>query len=121
VNSRERAIFRRRWAALAGQRRREGGPAWATGDSGSHSGKTTGGRLTTGQRCPEVVRRQAKLADMRRQAILLARRMLDSMRPGQQLAEQQGNDEEEMTPATHGWVRLAVLDDRPNRPGRAGL
>ena len=83
------------WAALAGQRRREGSPA--LGDRRFRQPQRQDNRLQAdyrGQRCPKVVRRQAKLADMRRQAILLARRMLDSMRPGQQLAEQQGNNEE---------------------------
>ena len=52
------------------------------------------------------MRRQAKLADMRRQAILLARRMLDSMRPAANWPSRRKR-RGKMTPATHGKVRLA--------------
>ena len=82
-------------AALAGQRRRESSPA--PGDRRFRQPQRQDNRRQADHRWqggPEVVRRQAQLADVRRQAIFLARRMLDSMRPGQQLAEQQGNNEE---------------------------
>jgi hypothetical protein len=47
------------------------------------------------------MRRQAKLADMRRQAIIVARRMLDRVRPRRQLGEEEHDNEKETAQMKH--------------------
>jgi len=54
-----------------------------------------------GQRRAQIVRRQTKLAGMRRQGLVIPRRMLDGMRPRQQLGEDKGGNEKEMTQRIH--------------------
>lgn len=54
-----------------------------------------------GQRRPQVVRRHAELAGMRRQRLVISRRMLDGMRPRQQLGEEKDGNEKEMTQRIH--------------------
>ena len=47
------------------------------------------------------MRRQAKLAGMRRQAVIVARRMLDRMRPRRQLGEEEHGNEKEVAQMKH--------------------
>ncbi|MBS1138928.1 MAG: hypothetical protein H6R13_381 [Proteobacteria bacterium] len=53
------------------------------------------------QRGAKIMRCQAKLASMSRQAVLVARRMLDRMRPRRQLGEEENGDEKEATQMKH--------------------
>ena len=53
------------------------------------------------QRCAEIMRRQAKLAGMRRQAFLVARRMLDRVRSRRQLGEEEDSNEKELAQLKH--------------------
>ena len=62
------------------------------------------------QRCAEIMRRQAKLAGMRRQTILVVRRMPDGMRPRRQLGEAENGNEKEMAQRIHG-ASLIGQDD----------
>lgn len=55
------------------------------------------------------MRRQAKLAGMRGQRFVIARRMLDRMRPGQQLGEDERGNEQEMTPDRHSFSGLRPI------------
>ena len=45
------------------------------------------------QRRAQIMRCQTELADMGRQAIVIARRMLDGMRPRRQLGEEENGNE----------------------------
>jgi len=57
------------------------------------------------------MRCQTKLAGMRRQAILVARRMLDGMRPRRQLGEEENGNEKEVAQRIHD-VSLIDLDEQ---------
>ena len=57
------------------------------------------------------MRCQTQLAGMRRQCALLARRMLDRMRPDRQLGEDEDRDKQEMTQGIHD-DRLINLDEQ---------
>ena len=59
----------------------------------------------------QIVRRQAKLADMLRQAIILIRHMLDRMRPARQLGEEECENEKEMAQGSQS-NRLIHLDEQ---------
>lgn len=60
----------------------------------------------------EIMRRQTKRADMRRQAIIVARRMLDGVRPRRQLGEEEHDNEKETTQMKH----LFSLSGQPYVP-----
>ena len=60
------------------------------------------------QGCTKIMRRQAKLAGMRRQTILVARSMLDGMRPRRQLGEEENGNEKEVAQLKH-LFSLSVL------------
>lgn len=47
------------------------------------------------------MRRQTKLAGMRRQTVIIARRMLDGVRPRRQLGEEEHDDEKETAQMKH--------------------
>lgn len=53
------------------------------------------------QGCPEVVGREAQLADMGRQRPFLAGGMLDGMRPRRQLGEEENGNEKELAQRIH--------------------
>lgn len=54
-----------------------------------------------GQCCAKIMRCQAKLAGMRRQALLVARRMLDRVRSRRQLGEEENSNEKELAQLKH--------------------
>ena len=56
------------------------------------------------------MRRQAQRAGMRRQTVLVIRRMPDGMRPRRQLGEEQDSNEQDVTQGTHG-LSLIDLDE----------
>lgn len=53
------------------------------------------------QGATKVVRRQAQQAGVRRQRLVIPCCMLDGMRPRQQLGEDKGSNEEQMTQGIH--------------------
>jgi hypothetical protein len=58
------------------------------------------------QRRTEIVCGKTKFASMRRQAILVVRRVPEGMRPRRQLGEQENGDEKEMAQRIHGLVSI---------------
>ncbi len=121
VNRKKRAISEAGRAALGGNRRREGATVVCRKGFGNHLNGQHGrqGRQRW-QRRTEIMRRQTELAGVGRQAILVARRMLDRVRPHRQLGEEEHDDEKEMAQhqisvSVQQYVGMAGL----NRPGAA--
>ncbi|MBS1131690.1 MAG: hypothetical protein H6R16_2692 [Proteobacteria bacterium] len=102
VDHRIRQISEKRWTALRRDWRREG---VTTFDRQNFRNELEGHHRRQShqrwQRSAKIMRRQAKLAGMRRQAFLVASRMLDGMRPRRQLGEEENGNEKEVTQLKH--------------------